>query len=328
VKPTLSKLTTVVAVLLLVASFEPEAQQAATIATVGVLSPAAGRSPLSDAFDESLQNLGRVRNQRIRIEYRYSAGRPDALASLAGELVGLGVDVLVAWSPPGALAAKRATSQIPVVFLAAADPVRFGLVSSLVRPGGNVTGVSFDVSPEIFGKRLELLKEAVPALTRVALLVPSDARRTMDDTRMIMAAASKALNLEVHEIEVRAPAELGAAVLRAKEQGAQALYVWTSGPFEFGRQLSELAIVHRLPSIHLFSEGAMAGGLLSYSPSLTDIAHRGAAYVDRILGGAKPADLPVELPSKFELVINLKTAKALGLTIPPSLLLRADHVIE
>ena len=282
---------------------------------------------LTEAFEQALQNLGWVKDQNIRIEERYSGGRPDALAPLAAELVGLRVDVLVAWSPAGALAAKRATSQIPVVFLAAANPVGYGLVASLARPGGNVTGVSIDVSPEIFGKRLQLLKETVPALARVALLLQADIPVTVE-TRTIMTAASKALNVEVREFEVRASAEWEAAVRRAKEQGAQALYVIARSPYEFGTQLSELAIAHRLPSVHMFRESAIAGGLLSYAVNLADIARRGAAHVDRILRGAKPAEIPVELPTKFELLINLKTANALGLRIPPSLLLQADAVIE
>ena len=325
--PCRTRLAVAVIALLLLGSPEPEAQQAGKVATVGVLNTGSRPTAVTAAFEQSLQRLGWTINQNIRIEARYSAGQPDALGPLAGELAGLGVDVLVAWGGPAAVAAKRATSRIPVVFLAAGDPIKFGLVSSLARPGGNVTGVSFDVSSEIDGKRLELLKEIVPNLARVALLVPSDTPRRMD-TRTIIAAAKQALNLDVREIEVRAPAELEAAVRRAKEDGAQALSVWTVNVLVWGRQHSELAIAHRLPSIHWFRESAMAGGLLSYAASLTDIAGRGGVYVDRILRGAKPAELPVEQPTKFELVVNLKTAKALGLKIPPSLLLRADMVIE
>jgi putative tryptophan/tyrosine transport system substrate-binding protein len=316
-----------VSVSLLTVPLASEAQRAARVATVGVLGNAVGRNHLADAFEQSLQDLGWVVNQNIKIEMRYAAGKPEALAPLAAELVGLGVDVLVAWTGPGAVAAKRATSHIPVVFLAAGDPVRFGLVSSLARPAGNITGVSFDASLEIDVKRLELLKMVVPGLARVALLVPSDTPRRMH-TATIIAAAKQALSLEVREIEVREPADSAAAIRRAKEQGAQALSVWASSFHAWGRQHSELAVAHRLPSIHWFRESAIAGGLLSYAPSLVEIARRGAAYVDRILKGAKPADLPVEQPTKFELVINLKTAKALGLIIPRSLLLQADQVIE
>lgn len=304
-----------------------DAEKVAKVVTVGVLAPAAGRNPIDAAFEQSLKARGWVTNENVKIETRYWAGRPDAVGPLAGELVGLGVDVLVAWGGAGAMAAKRAASQIPVVFLAAGDPVRFGLVSSLVRPGGNATGVSFDASMEIEVKKLELLKEAVPALGQVALLVPSESPRR-SDIPTIMATAKQALNLLVREIETRAPADLETALRRAKEQGAQAISVWTSSPVVWGRQLSELAIAHRLPSIHWFRESALAGGMLSYAPSLTDIAARGAVYVDRILRGAKPADLPVEQPTKFELIVNLQTAKSLGLSIPQSLLLRADEVIQ
>jgi putative ABC transport system substrate-binding protein len=304
-----------------------EAQQAGKALTIGYLSPSAPGNPVDDAFERALEALGWVKDKNIRVERRYSEGRPETLAPLAAELVSLRVDVLVAWSPAGALAAKRSTSQLPVVFLAVGDPVAFGLVSSVARPGGNLTGVSFDAALETYPKGLQLLKEAVPAVTRVALLVASDPRTAI--TRQMMTAAARDLKLELHEVVVATPAELEVTVRKAKDQGAQALYVWPSGlAFSSGKHLSELALANGLPSIHPFRENAVAGGLLSYAPSLTDIAGRGAVYVDKILRGTKPADLPVEQPTKFELVINLKTAKALGLTIPQSLLLRADQVIE
>jgi putative ABC transport system substrate-binding protein len=312
---------------LLAAPLAAEAQQARRPPKVGYLSPALGPSPIDEVFEQSLQGLGWVRDQNVRIERRYSGGRQEALGPLAAELVGLGIDVLVAWSPAGAVAAKRATSQIPVVFLAAGDPVSFGLVSNLARPDGNVTGVSFDAALEMYPKGLQFLKEAVPALTHVALLTASDPRTTAG--RRTMAVAAKELNVQLDEVVVETPAGLAAAVRKAKDQGAQALYIWPSGfTFSFGKQLSDLALANRLPSIHPFRESAAAGGLLSHAPSLTDIARRGAVYVDKILKGAKPGELPVEQPTVFELVINLKTAKALGLTIPQSLLLRADQVIE
>ena len=189
--------------------------------------------------------------------------------------------------------------------------------------------MSFDASPDLSGKKLQLLMEAVPGLARVALLAPASEPGTERDRWPMLAGQAKALNLEVREVEVQAPADLEAAVRRAKAQGAQALYVWPSNLARLaGRQLSDLALAHRLPSIHGFRESVVAGGLLSYAPSLTDIARHGAVYVDKILRGAMPNDLPVEQPTKFELVINLKTAKALGLRISPSLLLRADQVIE
>ena len=216
-----------------------------------------------------------------------------------------------------------------MVFLSPGDPVQLGLVSNLARPGGNVTGVSGTAAVEEYAKRLALLKEAVPSITRVTVLVAPDGRAVMDIARSTMTAAANTLRLELHEVQMEAPAQFEATVRKAKDQGAQALYVWPSGfAFVFGPRLADIALVNRLPSIHSFSESAAAGGLLSYAASQTDIGRRGAVYVDKILKGAKPADLPVEQPTKFELVINLKTAKALGLTIPPTLLLRADRVIE
>jgi putative ABC transport system substrate-binding protein len=318
---------TVAAGLLLIVSLTAEAQHG-KIAKVGVLSPGAGREPRDDAFEQSLQGLGWRRDQNIRIEYRYAAGQQAALASLAAELVGLGVDVLVAWSPGGGLAAKRATSQVPVVFLAGGgDPVGVGLVSNLAHPGGNVTGLSSAAAVETYAKRLEFLKDAVPSLRRVAMLDISEPRTTMAK-RAVMDAA-KTLGLELHDVAVKAPAELAGAIRKAKDEGGQALYVWPSGLTRtFAKQISQFALANRLPSIHAFTESAALGGFLAYAPSFTEIARRGAVYTDKILRGSKPGDLPVEQPTKFDLVINLKTAKALGLTIPPSVLLRADQVLE
>ena len=317
---------TSVAALLLAATPHSEAQQTGTIPKIGVVSPAPGRNQLDDVFEQSLQGLGWISDRNIRIEVRYSAGRPEALYSLATELVGLGVDVLVAWSPAGAVAAKRATSHVPVIFLAAGDPVGFGLVADLARPGGNVTGISFDAAVETYAKRLQLLKEAVPSVTRVAVLAGESRTSTGKDT---ITAAAKALELQLLDFEVKAPAELEATIRKAKTQGAQALYIWPSGfAFSYRKQLAELALENRLPSIHPFRENVVSGGLLSYAPSLTDIARRGAGYVDKILRGSKAADLPVEQPTVFELAVNLKTADALSLTIPASLLLQADQVIR
>lgn len=321
-----ANLIAVLAVFLLVIPLGAEAQRPRAVVTVGVLAPSAGRNPIDVAFERSLQDRGWMIDQNIRIVTRYAAGRADAFDSLAAELIGIGVDVLVAWTTPAALAATRAARGIPVVFLAVGDPVRVGLVSSLARPGGNATGVSFDVSPEIYAKRLERLKEAIPGLARVTVLISPGPLSA--DARTVMKAAAQALKLDVLEIEARAPGDLQAAVLRAKEQRSQALYVIMSNPFAWGGQLSNLAIAHRLPSIHMFRESVIAGGLLSYAPSLTDIASRGAAYVDTILRGAKALELPVEQPTKFDLVLNLNTARSLGLSLPPSLLLQATHVVE
>ena len=312
---------------LLAARLTAEAQPVKTTPKVGYLSPAAGREPVDDVFQESLQGFGWVVDQNVRIERRYSGGRQEALGPLAAELVALGVDVLVAWSPAGALAAKRATTQIPVIFLGAGDPVSFGLVSNVSRPGGNVTGISFDASLGIYPKGLQFLKEVVPTITHVTLLAEAGPR-TMAGRRTMIDAA-KELSLRIDEIVLETPAALEDTIHKAKDHGAQALYVWPSGfTFSFGKRISDAALANRLPSIHGFRESAVAGGLLSYAPSLTDIARRGAVYVDKILRGTRPGDIPVEQPTTFELIINLKTAKTLGLTIPPALLQRADQVIE
>ena len=312
VRPSLARLIAAVTALLLLGPTAPVAQQVLKVATVGVLGPDSVSNPTYAAFDQSLHNLGWASKQNIRIEMRYAAGRPEAFGPLAAELVAQGVDVLVAWGGPAAVAAKRATDRITVVFLAVGDPIRFGLVSSLARPGSNVTGISFDVSTGIDTRGFELLKEALPTLTRVGLLVPSTSPRRMD-VPPITTAARQALKLEVREIEVPAPTDLDAAIRRAKLEGAQALSVWAVGVGVWGRQHSELAIALHLPSIHWFKESVIAGGLLSYATSLTDIAGRGAVYVDKILKGARPSELPVEQPTRFELVVNVKTANALGL---------------
>jgi len=284
--------------------------------------------PIDETFERSLKDLGYFDGQNVRLEHRYSRGQAGALQPLATGLVDLGVDVLVAWTPAGALAAKRATSQRPVVFLAVGDPVALGLVSSLARPGGNITGISFDVSsPEIYAKSLQLLDEAVPTLRHVALLASSEFPQAR--TRQRLRAAARQLGLDLQEIDVATPAQLDAAVRNAKDHGAQALYILPTGlAYAFRKELADLALSYRLASVHPFREGAMAGGLISYAPSLTGIAKRGAFYVDKILQGTKPGDLPIEQPTQFELLINLKTAKALGLRIPPSLLARADQLIE
>jgi putative ABC transport system substrate-binding protein len=313
---------------LLAAPLAAEGQSTGRVVTVGYLSPGVGRSHIEEAFEQSLQQLGWVKDQSIRIEYRYSGGRQDTVAPLTADVVGSGVDVLVAWGPPLSLAAKRATSQIPLVFLLTFDPVDVGLVSNYARPGGNVTGITNIAGLEIFAKRLQLLKEAVPSLTRVAVLTSMEQTRSRGGKEALTAAA-KTLSLELHDIAVEAPSALEAAIRRAKDQGAQAIYVWPSGfTFAFGKQIADLAQANRLPSFHPFREGALAGGLAAYAADLKDVARHGAVYVDKILRGTQPGKLPIEQLSQYELIINLKTAKALGLTIPPSLLQRADQVIE
>ena len=304
-----------------------EGQQAAgKVWRIGYLSPGEAHNPIEQVFEKSMKDLGYVEGQNIRLERRYSQ-QPAALPRLAVELVSLGVDVLVVWSPVGALAAKQATTDRPVIFLAVGDPVSFGLVSTEAKPGGNLTGVSFDVSQEIYAKTLQLLKETIPTLRKVALLISSEIPQPK--SRRMLQAAAKELKLQLQEVVVTAPAELEVAIRNAKDQGAQALQILPSGlAYSFRKQLADLALSYRLASIHPFREGVVAGGLLSYAASLAGIAERGAVYVDKILKGAIPGDLPVEQPTKFELLINLKTAKALALTIPPSVLASADQVID
>jgi putative ABC transport system substrate-binding protein len=226
------------------------------------------------------------------------------------------------------LAVKRATTQIPLVFLITFDPIDIGLVSSLAHPGGNVTGVTSLSSLEIFAKRLQLLRELVPSATRVAVLLSTEQTRT-DQARETLATAAKSLGIELHDVQVQAPSDLEFAIHGAKDQGSQAIYVWPSGfTFSFAKQISDAANVNFLPTIHSFREGALGGGLLAYAADMKEEVRRGAAYVDKILRGTPPGRLPVEQLSKYELLINLTTAKALGLNVPDKLLAIADEVVE
>jgi putative ABC transport system substrate-binding protein len=278
------------------------------------------------AFKDALRELGWTPGQNVRLEVRYSEGSHDRLESLAHELVRLKADVIVANSGPAASAASRATTTIPIVFETLGDPVAAGLVPSLARPGGNLTGLA-GISAELSGKRLQLLRELVSGLTRVALLVnpgnvmsPPVVRETEQAARM--------LGMSVSTAEVRQPADLDRALAGVVRSGAGALFVLPDVMLYSERErILGLVAHHRLPAVYVESGWVPAGGLMSYAPSLTDQYRRAAVYVDRILKGARPADLPVEQPTKFELAINVKTAKALGLTIPQSLLLRADQVI-
>jgi len=264
------------------------------------------------------------------IEYRSAEGKAERLPALAAELVALKVDVIVAGNTRAALAAKQATRALPIVFAAAADPVASGLVTSLARPGGNVTGLSF-LAPELVGKCLEQLKQVVPGVSRVAVLWHPGilGERTEQDMLKEVEVAARALGVRVQFIEARGPADFDRAFSDMTRARAGALTVLTSAMFvSERRRLVDLAARNRLPTVFPWREGVDAGGLMSYGPDLADLFRRAATYVDKILKGAKPADLPVEQPTKFELVINLKTAKALGLTIPQSVLGRADEVIQ
>jgi putative ABC transport system substrate-binding protein len=311
--------------------FAAEAQQAAKIARIGFLATNLAATPhLPEAFLQGLRDLGYVEGRNVVIEYRDAEGKPERLPALAAELVALKVDVIVTGGTPQALAAKQATRTLPIVFASAPDPVESGLVTSLARPGGNVTGLSA-LAQELVGKRLEQLKHAVPGVSRVAVLWQPGAfgERTERDMLKEAEVAARALGVRLHFVEARGPEDFDRAFSEMTRARAGALAVSSGSMFIIERRrLVDLAAKNRLPALYPTRESVDAGGLMSYGPNLADAFRRAATYVDKILKGAKPGDLPVEQPTKFELVINLKTAKALGLTIPPSLLGRADQVIQ
>jgi len=305
-----------------------EAQQPTKIPRIGILSPGSSAFPgraRYDSFRQGLRKLGYIEGKNIFIEIRTAEGKQDRLSDFATELVKLKVDVIVTAGTPGVLAAKNATSAIPIVFWAVADPVRAGLVSSLARPGGNITGLT-SFGPELDGKRLELLKETFPKITRVAYFREATAPET--GSIEIQAAAS-ALGLQLQSLKVRSAKDFDGAFDAALKERAQALTT-SAGPVIIINQqrIVAFAAKNRLPAIYPYSEFIDAGGLMFYGVSFSDLFRRAATYVDKILKGAKPADLPVEQPTKFELIINLKTAKQIGVTIPPNVLARADKVIK
>jgi putative ABC transport system substrate-binding protein len=282
---------------------------------------------LGDAFRQGLRELGYVEGRNIVIETRSAEGKSERLPGLAAELVRLTVDVIVAASPPATEAAKQATSTIPIVFALSGDPVAAGLVASLARPGGNVTGLA-TISQDLVGKQLELLKEVAPKISRVAVLQnPSNSGHALSLPSAEGAARTLGVQLQIQK--AGNPAEIEAAFAAMTRQHAGGVLVLRDALFREQRtQIAALAAKRRLPAVYGLREQAEAGGLMAYGASAPYNFRRAATYVDKILKGAKPADLPVEQPTKLELVINLKTAKALGLTIPPSLLGRADHVVE
>jgi putative ABC transport system substrate-binding protein len=316
---------------LVAAPLAAEAQQAAKVARIGYLANNLAASPhLPEAFRQGLRDLGYVEGRSVVIEYREAEGKFERLPALAAELVALKVDVIVAAVILAALAAKQATRTIPIVFAAVADAVGSGLVTSLARPGGNVTGLSA-LGPALVGKCLELLKQAVPGVSRVAVLWQPRAQGERTERDMLKEAevAARALGVRLQFVEARGPEDFDRAFSEMTRARAAALNVLPSSMF-FGerRRLVDLAAKNQLPAVYLSREFVDAGGLMAYGPNVADLYRRAATYVDKILKGTKPADLPVEQPTKFELVINLKTAKTLGLTIPPSLLGRADQVIQ
>jgi putative tryptophan/tyrosine transport system substrate-binding protein len=308
-----------------------EAQPPAKVARIGFLAGNLAAIPqLREAFLQGLRDLGDVEGRNVVIEYRDAEGKLDRLPALASELVALKVDAIVASGTLAALAAKQATRTLPIVFSSAADPVGSGLVTSLARPGGNVTGLSV-LHSELVGKWLEQIKQAVPRVSRVAVLWQPGAfgERTEKDILKRAEVAGRDLGVQLQFVEARGPADFGRAFSDMTRERAGALTVLTSNMFlTERRRLVDLAAKNRLPAVYPWREGVDAGGLMSYGPDLADLYRRAATYVDKILKGAKPADLPVEQPTNFELVINLKTAKALSLTIPQSLLGRADEVVR
>jgi putative ABC transport system substrate-binding protein len=316
---------------LLGAPLVADAQPAGRVPRIGFLGTRApsDMSPQLDAFRQGLRELGRVEGQNIVIDYRFAEGRFDRLPDLAAELVRLKVDIIVTAGTSGVAAARKATDTIPIVMIAgSADPVGLGFIASLARPGGNVTGLSFSVSSEIFGKGLQLLKETLPKVRRVAILSNPDNPVQPLNIRDVN-VASRSLGVQLQLLEARGPNDFDGAFAAMATERVGALLVVVDPVFILHRtRLADLAARSRLPAAYGTRESVEAGGLMSYGPSLRDLFRRSATFVDKILKGAKPGDLPVEQPTKFELVINLKTAKALGLTIPPSLLQRADEIIQ
>ena len=305
-----------------------EAQQPKKVPRIGFLlggSPSSA-SPFTEAFRQGLRELGYVEGKNIVIEYRWTEGKTERLPDLAAELVRLKVDVIVVGATTQTAAAKKATNTIPIVMAGVGDPIGAGFIASLSRPGGNVTGVT-TLMAELSGKRLELLKEAVPKLFRVAALFSPTGLGPLQLKEVEVAA--KSLGLKVQSLEVQAPEDLEPAFSAMKRERSNGLIALRGAIINFqGRQVVDLAAKNRMPAIYYDKEFVESGGLMAYGPSIADQSRRAAIYVDKILKGAKPADLPVEQPMKFELVINLKTAKQIGLTIPQSVLYRADKVIK
>jgi len=316
---------------LLVVSLAAGAQQATHVYRIGRLSsghPPAGPDPNLEAFRQGLRALGYDEGQNLVIEYRYAEGNLERLPTLAAELVRLKVDVIVAVASAATRAVQHATRTIPIVMAGVSDPVGAGLVASLARPGGNITGFS-NLTVELPEKRLEILKETVPQSGRVAVLA-NPANPNHASTMHNLTEAAQALGLHLHVVELRRPDELDAAFAAVTRAGVDALLV-VGEPLLLdslrGRTV-DLAAKHRLPAMYSWRELVVAGGLMSYGPSLPDMHRRVATYVDKILKGAKPADLPVEQPRKFELVMNPKTAQTLGLPIPSNLLILADEMVK
>jgi putative tryptophan/tyrosine transport system substrate-binding protein len=322
-------LVSMLAVVILAIVHPAEAQQAKKVPRIGLLSPFSPSNTASweQAFRQGLRDLGWVEGRNVSIEYRYSEGKDDRLYDLAADLVRLKVDIIVTAVTPDTLAAKNATRAIPIVMASVGDPVGSGFVESLARPGGNITGLT-NIAPELSGKQLELLKDTVPKLTRVAVLWNPDASISTLGWKESQLPA-RALGLQLYSMEVSSADKFDKTFKDATRARVGAIAI---GPNALvianQKRIADLAAKSRLPSIFGLREFVDSGGLMAYGPDRSDSFRRAASYVDKILKGVKPADLPVERPMKFELVVNLKTANQIGLTIPPSVLARADKVIK
>jgi putative ABC transport system substrate-binding protein len=322
---------------LLAAPLAVEAQQAGKVPRIGILTLNRATAPrILEVFLQGLRDLGYVEGRNVGIEYQDANGNLERLPALSAELVRLNVDIIVTFTGTVAIAAGKATQTIPIVMAASGDAVRQGLVASLAHPGGNITGLT-TISPDLSQKRLEIFRDAVPKLSRVGVLWCGGSGPTSVREWAETRAAARTLRIQLVSLEVlgcgvsqpKCADGISTAFLLAERQRAQAILGFDCPPLvPSAARIADLSIKHGLPGMYPVSLYSIAGGLMSYGPDLADLARRAAIYVDKILRGAKAADLPVEQPTKFELVINLKTAKALGLTIPPSLLQRADQVIE
>ena len=304
-----------------------QADKTARLGYLGVNRPEEVRS-LLEALQAGLRELGWVDGHNIQIAFRWAEGRSDQLRRLADELVRLRVNVIIAPTTQAIQAAQKATLEIPIVMTVANDPISAGFGASLARPGSNITGMTLDPEPEIFGKHIELLAQVVPRMTRATVLVNplNPSHRLMSEA---IRAAARTYGTQLNFVEARSPDQIEGALGTTKKSRPDAVLIHADGLL-YGqrRRIADFAIRNRLPTIYPWREAAEAGGLMTYGANVADNFRRAARFIDRILRGAKPGDLPIERPTKFELVINLKTAKALGLTIPPSLLARADEVIE
>jgi putative ABC transport system substrate-binding protein len=316
--------------MLFVLSLPADSQQPAKVHRIGFLTGSSLSSQLArnEAFRQSLRELGHIEGKDISIEWRSYEGNRDRQRAFAAEFVRLKVDVIVAVGSGDIQTAKEATSTIPIVMMVGGDPVASGFVASLARPGGNITGLA-TLRPELSGKRLELLKEIVPKLSRVAVVV-SPGNRDYANEKKEIELAGAALGIKLRVLDVNIPKDVEIAFQAAGKEKCDAVLFRVSGPLAAAQrpQIAAFAVKHRLPTMYERAEYVEAGGLVSYGVSEIGLARRAATYVDKILKGAKPADLPVEQPTKFEFIVNLKAAKQIGLTIPPNVLARADNVIK